>query len=132
MARLDPSQNIPKRASESQDWIAWHKSLKRNFGKKTANEIWVYAWAKRGGVDSNANTSRMRDYMSGQGVDIQRTTSDAIFDTATDFTSGLFNVTKWVLIGGGVIVGAFLIKILLSKNTGSQAAVAQTMLRRGR
>jgi hypothetical protein len=116
MARLDPSKNIPTRASEFQDWIAWHKSLKRTFGKKTANEIWVYAWAKRGGVDSNANVSRLRDYMSGQGVNIQRTTTDAIFDTASDFTSTMFSVTKWVLIGGVIIGGVVLIRLLNKEN----------------
>jgi hypothetical protein len=132
MARLDPSKNIPTRSSEAQDWISWHKSLKRMFGKKTANELWVYAWSKRGGVDSNANTGRLRDYMGGQGVDVQRTTLDAIRDTGVSIIDTTLTIGKWALIGGGVIVGAFLIRILLSKDTGSQATIAQTMLRRGR
>lgn len=114
--RLDPSKNIPTRASEWQDWASWHKSLKRMYGKKTANEIWVYAWSKRGGVESSANVSRLRDYMSGEGVDIQRSTSGAIFDSASDFVKLGLDITKWTLIAVGVIVGVVVIRVLVSKN----------------
>ena len=56
--RADPSVNIPTASSSSENWIQWHKELKRFFGKKTANSLWVFAWAKRGGKNAEANTSK--------------------------------------------------------------------------
>jgi len=36
-----------------EDWILWHSLLKEKFGKKKANFIWDYAFAKSGTLSSN-------------------------------------------------------------------------------
>jgi len=120
MGKVDPSINIPTASSEAQDWIQWHKELKAFFNKKEANSIWVYAWSRRGGEDSSANTGRLRDYMSSQGIDIQRTRLDAIQDAASDVFGGIgdvLNAVKWIaIIGGSAIALIYVVKI--AQNSG--------------
>jgi hypothetical protein len=113
MAKLDPSKSIPTASSKSENWIQWHKDLKKIFNKKKANSIWLYAWAKRGGINSPANTSGLRDYMEGQGVNITTTTLENITDTIGDVLGFGLGIGKVILIGGLSITGLILIGILV-------------------
>lgn len=111
---VDPSRNIPKASDPSSSWIQWHKQLRKLFGKKDANNIWAYAWAKRGGVNSQANTMTLREYMSGQGVDIETTTLGSIGDTVSGVVGGFTNTFKWIGIIGLGLVGLVMIRIVWS------------------
>ena len=113
MAKLDPSKSIPTASSKSENWIVWHKDLKKMFGKKKANSLWLYAWAKRGGVNSPANTTDLRGYMDGQGVNITTTTLGDLTDTIGDVLGFGLGVWKVVLIGGLSITGLILLGILV-------------------
>ena len=113
MAKLDPSLSVPTASSKSENWIQWHKDLKKMFGKKKANSIWLFAWAKRGGVNSSANTNDLRDYMEGQGVNITTTTLNDITDTIGDVLGFGFGVGKIVIIGTLSVVGLILVGILV-------------------
>jgi hypothetical protein len=111
--KLDPSQTIPTASSNSENWIQWHKDLKKMFGKKKANSIWLYTWSKRGGVNSPANNKSLRDYMDSQGVDISTTSLESITDTIGDVLSFGLGTGKIILIGSLSIVGLVLIAILV-------------------
>lgn len=113
MAKLDPSLSIPSASSKSENWIQWHKDLKKIFGKKKANSIWLYAWAKRGGIKSPANTSILRDYMDGQGVNITTTSLGELSDSIGNVLDFGFGISKVVIIGGLSVVGLILVGILV-------------------
>ena len=111
--KLDPSKSIPTASSKAENWIQWHRDLKKMFGKKKANSIWLYAWAKRGGIKSSANTSGLRDYMDSQGVDITTTALGELSDKIGNVLDFGFGVGKVVLIGSLSVVGLILIAILV-------------------
>jgi hypothetical protein len=111
--KLDPSQSIPTASSKAENWIQWHRDLKKMFGKKKANSIWLYAWAKRGGIKSSANTSGLRDYMDSQGVDITTTALGELSDKIGNVLDFGFGVGKVVIIGSLSVVGLILIAILV-------------------
>lgn len=113
MAKLDPSKSIPTASSKSESWIVWHKDLKKMFGKKKANSIWLYAWSKRGGVNATGNTDELRGYMKGQGVNITTTTLNEITDTIGDVLGFGLGIGKVILIGGLSITGLILLGILV-------------------
>ncbi len=112
--RADPSVNIPTASSSSENWIQWHKELKRVFGKKTANSLWVFAWTKRGGKNAEANTSKTRVYMKGQGVNIDTTKLNEAFDGVRATINQGLSITKWVILGG-LGVGAIVFILILRK-----------------
>ena len=112
---IDPSRSIPTASSESQAWVQWHKTLRKVFGKKQANDIWVYAWSKRGGKDAKANTTDTRNYMSKQGVELDKTALSSLADfgdSVGSFFGGMFSVWKWVAIISSVFVLVVLGRIL--------------------
>jgi hypothetical protein len=111
--KIDPSKNIPTASSKSENWIQWHIDLKKMFGKKKANSIWLYAWAKRGGVKSPANTPALRDYMDKQGVDVTTTSLGELTDAIGNVLDFGFGVGKIVLIGSLSLVGLILLGILV-------------------
>ena len=111
--KLDPSLSVPTASSKPENWIQWHVDLKKIFGKKKANSIWLYAWAKRGGIKSSANTSSLRDYMNKQGVDISTTKLNEIADVVGNVLDFGFGVGKVVIIGTLSVVGLILLSILI-------------------
>ena len=111
--KLDPSQTIPTASSKAENWIQWHKDLKKVFGKKKANSIWLYAWAKRGGVKSSANTSALRDYMDGQGVNVTTTSLGELSDAVGNVLDFGLGIGKIVIIGSLSVVGLILVLILI-------------------
>jgi hypothetical protein len=111
--KLDPSKTIPTASSNSENWIQWHKDLKKVFGKKKANSIWLYAWAKRAGINSSANTSGLGDYMDSQGVDITTTALGELSDKIGNVLDFGFGIGKIVIIGSLSVAGLILIGILV-------------------
>ena len=111
--KIDPSKNIPTASSKSENWIQWHIDLRKMFGKKKANSIWLYAWAKRGGVKSSANTPALRDYMDKQGVDVSTTSLGELTDAIGNVLDFGFGVGKIVIIGSLSLVGLILVGILV-------------------
>lgn len=132
--KIDPSKNIPVSSSKSEEWIQWHKDLKKMFGKKKANSIWVFAWAKRGGINSPANTNSLSTYMESQGVDVQRTTLEEIGESISEITSGVFTFGKWVVIGGMILTGIVLLRIfiVLTRNPNKTMQSALVLSPQGR
>ena len=125
---VDPSKTIPTGASEAQDWMQWHKDLKKVFGKKQANSIWTYAWSKRGGINSSANTRTLSNYMEKQGVDFQRTGLAEFGEGIADFGSGFASVGKWFMIVGFSIVGFILVRIIIALTKNPNKTVGQAMM----
>jgi hypothetical protein len=117
--KLDPSQTIPTASSKSENWIQWHKDLKKVFGKKKANSIWLYAYAKRVGIKSSANKRALRNYMDNQGVNVTTTSLGELSDAVGDVLDFNLGIGKIVIIGGLSVVGLILLSILirLFKNT---------------
>jgi hypothetical protein len=111
--KLDPSKTIPTASSNSESWIQWHKDLRRVFGKKKANSIWLYAWSKRGGVNSPANTRSLRNYMDKQGIDITTTNLAQLGDAIGNILSFPFSVGKVLIIGGLSVAGIVLLVALI-------------------
>ena len=111
--KVDPSTIIPTAQSQGSDWVNWHKALKAKFGKKQANTLFVKAWNKRKG--SSASTVALRDYLKGQGINVEKSifesTQDAgssVLDTFSDvFKFG--KVATMVAVSSGVLLTIFLI-----------------------
>lgn len=124
--KLDPSKTIPTASSKPENWIQWHKDLKKIFDKKKSNSIWLYAWAKRGGVNSPANTRSLREYMDGQGVDITTTSLGELSDKIGNVLDFGFGVGKIIIIGGLSVTALILIGILvkLFKNPNQQLNIS--------
>lgn len=100
-------ENIPNRSSQGQEWLQWHKDLKSRYGKKRANSIFIRAWGLRGKENSSANTSQLRDYLKGQGIQLETSTISSLYDAAADvgdFFGDIFVVGKYIGIGLGVIL----------------------------
>ena len=74
---------IPTQRSSATTWIQWHKSLKKCVGKSNANQLWMLNFEK----EVPDTTLEMREYMRGQGVDLDRDVADRL----TDFGSGVYN-----------------------------------------
>lgn len=104
--KTDITKSIPTVNSKSEAWIQWHKDLKSNFGKKTANSLFVKAWSIRG--NPTANTSDLREYLEKQGIKIDKSAYDSLVDTGsgvTDFFGDIFHFSKV----GGMVMGAIVI-----------------------
>lgn len=120
-------ESIPDFGDKSEKWITFHEDLKSNFGKKTANSIWVKAWALRGNPD--ANNGDLRDYLEKNNIKIDKSNWDSVADfgsDVTDFFGDAFKVAKWVGIGFAVILvgGIGLVVYNLAKDPAKSAGVA--------
>ena len=120
---------IPKAASGAAAWKEWHIALKRRFGKKSANMIFVKAWEKRGGTASPAMTSDLRDYMKTQDVDLDTTVVQDIMDTGSDISNFFGDIIKTsaymgMAISGIVVVGLAMLIFNIAKQPLEAAKVA--------
>jgi hypothetical protein len=89
------AKNIPIKGADDNKWILWHEALKKRYGKKVANDLFLDAWDKRS--DSKSNTVNLRKYLEKQGIDIDRSVWDFsadIFDETGDFFSKWFGITS--------------------------------------
>jgi hypothetical protein len=104
---------IPSYNAKSEDWIVWYDSLKSNFGKKIANQLWLKGWGIRG--NNTANDRTLREYMRKNGINITEGAWDKIVDLGgdvTDFVGDVFQTGKyigyaWLLLmigGAGLII----------------------------
>lgn len=97
---------IPVNGDDYSLWIEWHKSLKRCVGKTNANQLWMMNFNKEA-MDTN---TEMRNYMRGEGVDLDRSVQDRLvdwgggvynwFSGALDFTSGTTVAIVFIIVGG--------------------------------
>ena len=95
-----------------EDWITWHKKLVEHFGKKIANDIWNYAFAKSGNLSGNLDcrtfNSSFRTYVSSNGLEPYANAGILTpvlegYGTASDLVSGALKTTSSVgkgLFGG--------------------------------
>ena len=67
---------IPVNGDDYALWIQWHKSLKKCVGKTNANQLWMMNFNKEV-MDTN---TEMRNYMRGEGVDLDRSVQDRLVD----------------------------------------------------
>jgi hypothetical protein len=113
---IDPSKNIPTVNSKSEVWIQWHKDLKKVFNKKIANSVFLFAWDKRGGINSPANNSMLNKYVESQGFDLTRDRISQATEDILDFVGGVGSMFFWITIislgVGGIIVILIIKKIL--------------------
>lgn len=128
--KIDPSKKIPTASSSGASWVQWHKDLVDIFGKKKANSIWVYAWSKRGGKTSPANTSALRQYMSENGVSVDTTTLSSMGDSIDSVFEGIGNfatVTGYVIIGVGAVSFLLLAKALYGLTKDPNKTIEQAL-----
>jgi hypothetical protein len=128
--KIDPSKKIPTASSSGASWVQWHKDLVDIFGKKKANSIWVYAWSKRGGKTSPANTSALRQYMSENGVSVDTTTLSSLGDSIDSVFEGIGNfatVTGYVIIGVGAVSFLLLARALYGLTKDPNKTIEQAL-----
>lgn len=91
-----------------EEWIAWHKALKRAYGQQKANMIWAKAWYAQGFWDKPFSfykyNKNFTDYLRSQGIDIGNPFSkvfvasekivDATTEAAVDVASGAARTLK--------------------------------------
>ena len=125
--KISPVKMLPTKQTSVEEWIEWHKSLKKRYGKKTANELWVRAWRRFG--SSSRNTNDLRTYMEKNGVKMDKSAQDSLVDTGTsiaDFGGDIFQVGKYtgIAIITVVVGGAALLIFQLAKNPAQSVGVA--------
>ena len=112
--------NIPGVNSSAAQWKAWHQALKSCVGKKNENQLFLMQYDKVG-YDS---TTELRNYMEGQGVDLDRDVLDRLTDTgmgvynwaggAFEFTSGVAMIVVVMVLGA---IGVLLYKMSQDPDT---------------
>jgi hypothetical protein len=105
-----------------ENWIMWHKELKKHFGKPTANNIWNYAFAESRSLSGNLScrtiNSEFRKYVKENGLSpfanagifspvLQGygTAGDIVssgLDTVSNVGSGVFGAVDSVLGGNNL------------------------------
>lgn len=64
------------------DWVEWHKALKKKFGKEKADSVWISAWDKQDMFEHNMNwckyDSGFAHYMSSENLPVGHLLSDVI------------------------------------------------------
>jgi len=133
--KINPLSTLPSKNSTSAAWIEWHKSLKRNFGERTANATWVKCWEKR--KSNSANDGSLRKYMKDEGVVIN---ADNILEDLGDSVGSVFgfigDVFKIGVVGAGIFVGVITLAgvaivyqaLKPSKNGGGGTGTAEKLL----
>jgi hypothetical protein len=95
-------ESIPSKSSGTAVWKEFHIQLKDNYGKKIANAVFVKAWEMRGGIDSPANSSELRQYLEKNGISIDKNGLATIIDSVTgivDYFGDFMVAGKWITIG---------------------------------
>lgn len=116
---------LPSQQSSDLEWIEYHKQLKKELGRSNANSLWSKTWAKRkneGVLGSKANTSVLREYINGEGIELS---GDGAFkfaidswDSISDSFESAFGISKWLFIALAllVIIPAFVLMMNVAKN----------------
>ena len=123
--RTDPSKRIPTSADSAEQWVEWHKALKKWFSQNEANEHWIRFWNQRAGAGSQADTHGLRSYMDSQGVNLTTTTMGNIADGtmgALEWIGGTINWARGLIIGGVIIgIGLIAFYVIYSTRKGKNA-----------
>ncbi|GAL83421.1 hypothetical protein MYP_648 [Sporocytophaga myxococcoides] len=100
-------QNIPSVNSTDVQWISWYNLLRKRYGKRNANDLFLSAWERRRGSSNflsgtKANTTTLRNFLEDQGIQISGDglmsyPADLLDDIETGITTA-FGVTKTVFI----------------------------------
>ncbi|CAG5082269.1 hypothetical protein [Parvicella tangerina] len=105
--KSDPSKYIPNSTSSAEEWISWHKQLKKWFSKTEANAYFVKFWNQRAGAGTQADTHSLREYMSSQGVELTTDWTGELSDVTHDVTDWFVSGLEWtraIIIGTTIIV----------------------------
>jgi len=106
---VNPTMNIPDTSSDANAWKQWHISLKRTFGRKTANAIWVTGWNKRGNKDIIDHN--LREHLGKSGIVLDESMLGKLSEAGSDYLdnlSDIFKVGKYVAFAvvGIAVIGA--------------------------
>ena len=111
-------RRIPTRNQSDQIWIAWYDALRKEFGRKKANQLYIANWDSQNGDDSDANTSTLRTHLEKYGIDVSGGVLGGIKDFGlgtAGFIGDYFTAGKIISIGLASIVaisiGAIIIQI---------------------
>jgi hypothetical protein len=99
---------LPSLSNSSTVWVQYYQELKRNFGAKNAQSIWVYTWTNRGGVNSIANDNYLREKMKDYGVTVDTNGRGQIVDFADSIIDNVESVLK---IGRTVLIATLIISV---------------------
>lgn len=137
--RVDPSLHIPTSDTTAEQWVIWHKSLRKWFSKNEANDIWLRFWNQRAGAGSSADLHSLRSYMETQGVNITSNLAGDIADTTMDvidWTVGTINWARGLAIGGIIIgfglIAFYVIYSTMQGRTAGEIAADAATIGRGR
>lgn len=128
--RVDPSKVIPTSEDTSERWIVFHKALKSWFGKQSANAYFLKFWNQRAGAGTSADNHELREYMSGQGVDLTTDWKGEMTDFGmgiVDWFSDTANVLRAVAIGV-VVLGVGLVAYYIIHSTNQGKSVGQMVI----
>jgi hypothetical protein len=87
-------EDIPNIKSSDTAWIQYYRDLKRDFGRRNANSIWVATWEQRGGKNSSANTVMLRNEMKKHKIEVTTTGGAKLLDFADNVGDTLSTVFK--------------------------------------
>lgn len=130
---LKAIDNLPAESWTDQQWIAWYNTVRSEFGKSNANEIWLDAWQDRkneGILGSSADTAALRTFLKSVGINIGADGAFAYVEDATDFVTGtvesIFGTGKTIFIIGGVITIIVILMVVwgFAKNEGAVVGAA--------
>jgi|CXWL01.1.fsa_nt_gi hypothetical protein len=132
MGLINPAESLPTQRSNGEEWKAWYIELKSRYGKKNANAIFTKAWGLRG--SDSALTGDLDATLKKNGINLQRGALASLQEgaySAMDTLEGIFNMPKYILIGGGILVGVplFIFLIQLARKPERVGAVAGTAVK---
>jgi len=128
-------KNIPKRNSSDQVWIQWYDALRKEFGRKKANQLFIANWDAVDGDSSNANTNTLRSHLERYGIDVSGGVLGGVKDWALGvqgYFGDIFNASKIIGIGLSSVVaislGILLFQIATRKSVRSEAIKVGTAI----
>ena len=74
-------RRIPTRNQSDLIWINWYAALKKQLGRKKANQLFIANWDSQNGDNSEANTSTLRSHLEGNGIDVSGGILGGVKDT---------------------------------------------------
>lgn len=125
---LKAIDNLPTQSWIDQQWISHYNILRGEFGKPNANELFLAAWQARkneGLLGSTADTSNLRTFLKGVGINIGADGIFAYVEDATDFVTGTIEsvfsgVSKYfVIVGIVAVIIIFMVVWGFAKNEGA-------------
>ena len=128
-------KNIPRRSSSDQVWIQWYDALKKEFGRKKANQLFIANWDAVDGDTSNANTTNLRNHLQRFGIDVDGGVIGGVKDWALGvggYFGDIFNASKIIGIGLASVVaismGVLIFQIATRKSVRSEAIQVGTAI----